>query len=123
MQKPISRLLHGVADYKYAALVTTAPETVGFSYAKTPTTLCRVLGGGALLYSLLTRYELGAVRILPFKAHLAIDVVANTFALSAPWLFGFSQNKLARNTFLAAALTGLTISALTQTEEMPENFS
>ena len=122
MQKPISRQLHGVADFSYVAVVSTAPETIGFTEDQTATTLCRILSGGALLYSLFTRYEWGVARIIPFKAHLMADVVANSFALYAPWLFNFSRNKRARNTFLAAGLAGLTITFLTQPDEMPEDF-
>ena len=122
MQKPISRPLHGVADFSYVAVVSTAPETIGFTEDQTATTLCRILSGGALLYSLFTRYEWGVASIIPFKAHLMADAVANSFALSAPWLFNFSRNKRARNTFLAAGMAGLTITLLTQPDEMPEDF-
>jgi len=118
MQKPITRSLHGVADYSYAAAVAVAPELVGFNAESAATTLCRVLGSGALLYSLFTRYEYGIVRVIPFKVHLAADAVANTFALGAPWLFDFAQNTRARNTFLITGLIGMTITLLTRNEEM-----
>ncbi len=35
MNKPLSRQMHGlVTDYPYVALVSTAPETVGFTDEK-----------------------------------------------------------------------------------------
>jgi hypothetical protein len=119
MQKPITRFMHGAADYNYAVIVSAAPELVGFTEERTATTLCRVLGSGAMLYSLLTRYEWGLYRIIPFKAHLAADVSANVLALSAPWWFRFARNLRARNTFLAAGLIGMTVVLLTQNKEMP----
>ncbi len=48
-----------------------------------------ILGGGALLYSLLTNYELGAVRVLPMPVHLALDFMSGLLLASSPWLFGF----------------------------------
>jgi hypothetical protein len=119
MQKPITRYMHGAADYSYAAVVSAAPELVGFTEERTAATLCRVLGSGALLYSLLTRYEWGLYRVIPFKAHLVADVSANVLALGAPWLFRFARNRRARNTFLAAGLIGMTVVLLTQNKEMP----
>jgi hypothetical protein len=119
MQKPITRTLHGAADYSYAVAVAAAPQLVGFTQNRTATSLCQILGGGALLYSLFTRYEWGLYPIIPFKAHLAIDGSANVMALGAPWLFHFSHNKSARNTFLAAGLIGLIVALLTQPKEMP----
>jgi len=119
MKKPITRPMHGVADYGYAALVTAAPKLVGFENEKAATLLCYGLGGGALLYSLFTRYELGVFRIMPFKTHLMLDLAANVFALAAPWILGFSKNKQACNTCLVAATTGLVVSAFTQPFEMP----
>ena len=119
MEKPITRTLHGVVDYTYAAVVSAAPELIGFKEEeKTATTLCRVMGSGALLYSVFTRYELGLYRVMPFKTHLLLDGAANALALGGPWLFGFYRNKKARNTFVGAGLMGLAVTLLTQTDEM-----
>lgn len=118
MNKPVSRNLHGLIDYQYAAIVSTAPEVIGFKNDKAATNLCRVLGGGAVLYSFFTKYEWGVVPLIPFKGHLAVDFAANLFALSAPWLFSFSENTKARNTFLVTGVAGLAVTLLTRQEEM-----
>ncbi len=120
MQKPISRQMHGVMDYTYATLITAAPELFGFKTEQTAATLSRVVGAGVALTSLMTRYELGAVRVLPFKAHLAADVAAGLLTMSAPFLFGFSDNKRARNTFLAMGATSVAAGLLTEPREMRE---
>lgn len=112
--------MHGlVTDYPYVALFSTAPETVGFENEKTAVTLCRALAGGILVGSLLTRAEWGAVSVVSYKAHLAFDVANGLFAASAPWLFGFADNKRARNTFLVAGAFGIAAGLLSQTNEMP----
>ena len=122
MKKPISRQMHGlVTDYPYVALVGSAPETVGFKDEETAVALCRALAGGILVSSLLTRAEWGLVGALSFKTHLALDVANGLFAASAPYLFGFSENKRARNFFLVAGAFGIAAGLLSQPREMPKD--
>ena len=118
MIKPISRQTHAFMDYGYAALVAASPEMLGFKSEETAANLSRAVGGGVLAASLLTRYELGAVPVIPFKAHLATDVVVGLLTLGAPYLFGFSRNRAARNTFLAAGAISVLVGLLTEPEEM-----
>jgi hypothetical protein len=120
MEKPITRQQHGAIDYAYGAIVATLPELVKFKDAKSATTLCRSLAGGALVYSLLTKAEWGAAKVIPFKTHLLIDFATSLFALGAPWLLGFSRNAKARNTLIGIGLAGLTASLLTQPDEMDQ---
>ena len=111
--------MHGwVTDYPYVALVSTAPETVGFTEVKPAVTLCRILSGGILVSSLLTRAEWGAVRVVPYKAHLAFDVLGGVFALSAPWLFGFSRHEKARDAFVTAGIFGIMAGTFSKNDEM-----
>lgn len=122
MPKPISRKMHGMAaDYPYAALTAAAPLLMGFKKEKTPSMLAYILGGTTLLSSLFTRYEAGAVKKMPFKAHLTLDAVSGVTALAAPWLFGFAKSRKARNTFLALGGVALVVTLLTQTENMAED--
>lgn len=111
---------HGFTDYSDTPAVATAPETVGFTDEKAATTLCRVLAGNILLTSLFTRAEWGLVRALPYNAHLMADVAVGAFAVSAPWLFGFAENKRARTTCQVAGAFGLIVGLLSRPEEMPE---
>src|SRR5205823_6108759 len=118
MEKPISRKQHGFADYTFIPFTAVAPEICGFEDEKTAASISRALSGMALLSALTTRAEWGLFKIVPFKAHLAVDLATGIFALSAPWLFGFSGNKKARNTFIGLGLVGITAGALSSHEEM-----
>jgi hypothetical protein len=120
MEKPISRQLHGIADYLYAPLTIAAPKLASFENEDKAGMLCQVLGGGVLASTLLTRAEWGMIRLIPFKAHLALDVAVSLFTLAAPWIFGFSKNTRARNTFLAMGGVGAVVTALTRQEEIGE---
>jgi hypothetical protein len=50
-----------------------------------------ILGAGTILYSIFTDYELGAVRMIPFRGHLTIDVLNGVFLGLSPWIFGFND--------------------------------
>ncbi len=118
MNKPIPRPVHAVLDYGYAALFAAAPELVSFTEEETAAHLARVVSGGVFATSLVTRYELGLVKILPFKEHLAADVAVGLLTLAAPFAFGFSGNKRARNFFVGMGAFSVMAGLLTEPEEM-----
>ena len=120
MRKLISRQTHGVLDYGYAALISAAPAIFDYKDEETATTLSRVVGSGVALTSLMTRYELGMISVLPFKAHLDADIVAGLFTMTAPFLFGFSQNKRARNVFVGMGAFSVLAGLITEPKEMNE---
>lgn len=121
MNKPISRQMHGAADYSYATLFSAAPELIGYKDEKTAAGLSRIVGGEVLLASLLTRYELGLIKVIPFKTHLAADVVAGLLTAGAPFLFGFSENRRARNFFVGMGIFSIMAGLLTEPKEMDED--
>jgi hypothetical protein len=81
MQKPISPRVHGILDYMTAGFMFALPRVLGWS--KTSTRLMDACAGAATAYSLMTRYELGLVKVLPLKAHLAMDAVSGAGLLGA----------------------------------------
>ncbi len=118
MKKPISRQMHGLlTDYPYMALVSSAPNLAGFKDEKTAALLCRALSGTIMLSSFLTRAEWGIAKVMPYKLHLMLDTLGGLTALTAPWLFGFSNNSRARNTFLLMGVFGLIAGNLSQPDE------
>ena len=120
MQKPITRQMHGAADYGYAPLMFAAPEIAGFTDEKKAVMISRIIGGKVLASTLLTKAEWGVYKVIPFKVHLALDVAVSLFSLAAPWIFGFANNAKARNTFLAMGAVGAVVTSLTEPREMNE---
>lgn len=110
--------MHGILDYGYAAAIAASPELFKFQNQPTATVLCRAMGALTFVTSLCTRYELGAIRVLPFKMHLAADAMTGIFSLSAPFLLGFSQHERARNGFIGFGILALVVASLTQSDEM-----
>ena len=83
--------VHGVIDYLWGLALIASPWLLGFATGGTAQWLAIVFGATAILYSLATDYELGAVRVLPMRVHLLLDGVAGAILAASPWLFGFSR--------------------------------
>jgi hypothetical protein len=50
----------------------------------------RAAGAAALSYSLFTDFELGVRRVLPLRAHFALDAAGAALLAAAPWVLGFA---------------------------------
>ncbi len=118
MDQPISRREHAVTDYSYIPTVASAPELFGFAEDEVPARLARAFAGTIMVSTFFTRAEWGVVRVMPYKAHVAIDFAVGVAALAAPWAFGFADNRRARNTFVAMGVTGIMVGLLSRPEEM-----
>src|SRR5919106_6471770 len=88
----ISTRTHGVLDYLSGGMLLSAPSLLGLTEVPLSARVFRLAGGGAALYSLLTDYELVAVRELPMPVHLAMDAASGALLASSPWLFGFASD-------------------------------
>jgi len=82
---------HGYLDYLVAVLLIVAPWLFGFNQQGMETWVPITLGVVTLIYSLLTNYELGVARVIPFRVHLAIDVLSGIFLATSPWIFNFAD--------------------------------
>lgn len=83
--------LHGVVDYLAAAGLIVMPFVLGLG-TSSPLAKWLAVGTGfaVIVTSLLTDYRLGALRVLPFKGHLAVDTIVAVGFLAAPSVLGFS---------------------------------
>jgi len=96
----IPRPLHAVLDYLWGIAFTFAPEVGGFEKNNAANAYSKARGMSMIGISLLTRYELGLIRIIPFNAHLLSDFAGALFGFAAPWLLGFDKDTKARNASL-----------------------
>lgn len=106
--KVIPTRVHGVLDYIVGVALIFAPLLFGFSDLGGAAVMVPiVLGVALILYSLLTRYELGVFKVLPMKYHLVIDFVAAAFLALSPWLFGFADQTW--NAWVPHLIVGLAV--------------
>ena len=82
---------HGYLDYIVGALLIAAPWLFGFDKNDAAAYIPVILGISAIVYSLLTDYELGAWPELSMRTHLALDLASGVLLAVSPWLFGFAD--------------------------------
>lgn len=83
MRQPIGSRLHGALDYLTGSGLLAASRLAPLRGRFAGRAL-GVAGGGHLAYSLVTDYELGLVRRLPYKTHLVLDALGALGLAAAP---------------------------------------
>src|SRR5688572_86997 len=79
--------LHGVVDYVWGLALLASPWVLSFADVPAAKWIAIVFGIGAILYSLVTAYELGLVPLLPMRLHLMLDGLAGFVLAITPWGF------------------------------------
>jgi len=87
----ISTKTHGILDYLTGVILIAAPWVLGFAQQGAETWVPVVLGAGAILYSLMTNYELGMTKLISMRTHLGLDLMSGMFLALSPWIFGFDE--------------------------------
>jgi hypothetical protein len=86
--RPVDSTLHGVVDYTAAtALLTAFPRLAGLRGTRSARQV-RIAGAVHGGYSTLTRYPLGIVKLIPYKAHLALDAAGALALAATPFVTG-----------------------------------
>lgn len=83
--------VHGVIDYLWGVMLLSTPWTLGYGRGGAETWVAVAFGAGAILYSLLTDYEVGVLRVISMRTHLLIDFLGGILLAASPWLFGFAD--------------------------------
>jgi hypothetical protein len=86
--------LHGVIDYLWGLALLASPWILGFADVPAARWVALTFGAGAILYSALTAYELGILKILPMPMHLILDGIGGVVLAASPFLFGFADQVL-----------------------------
>lgn len=86
MKKPINTKLHGILDYTFG-FILLLPWIVSYNEQSNDTIIIAFLGALTILLSLMTNYELSAMKVIPMKVHLFIDVIVGLFLLCLPFIF------------------------------------
>ncbi len=112
MLKVLNPTLHAALDYALAFAFLLLPGMV-LEFPHDAMRLAQIYGLIYLGASLLTRYPLGAIKLIPFPLHGIIETVMALTWLAAPWVFKFSEHVVARSFYLAAGMGLLAVVLLT----------
>jgi hypothetical protein len=110
--------LHAVADYAVGALLIIAASITGGTTGAVGTGV--VVGATVLVVSMLTRYPLGVVKVLPFQVHSAGDYLAATLLLAAPFTLHFSRSDAGLTAlYVGSGIAVLAVSLITNYQYRP----
>lgn len=87
----ITTRTHGYLDYIVGIALILAPFIFGFATGGPEMWVPIALGIGAIVYSMVTNYELGVVKSLPMRTHLTLDLVSGLFLAVSPWLLDYAH--------------------------------
>jgi hypothetical protein len=87
----LSTKVHGILDYLVGVILIAAPWVLGFAQNGAETWVPVILGAGAILYSLLTNYEMGVSKTISMRTHLALDIASGILLAASPWIFNFND--------------------------------
>ena len=87
----ISTKAHGILDYLVGIILIAAPWILGFAQDGAETWVPVILGASAILYSLITNYEMGVSKTISMRTHLMLDIASGILLAASPWLFNFEE--------------------------------
>jgi hypothetical protein len=86
--RPIDSTLHGVTDYTVGTTLMSAfPKAAGIEGTQSARQI-RIAGAVHVAYSTVTDYPLGIAKLLPYKAHLALDAIGALALAATPFVTG-----------------------------------
>ena len=86
--RPIDSTLHGVTDYTVGTLLATLLPKLADLEGTESAQQVRAAGAAHVAYSTITDYPLGIVKLIPFKAHLALDALGALALAATPFVTG-----------------------------------
>jgi len=110
--------LHAIADYAVALSLIVVALVVGGPGKAVAAGV--VIGAVVLVVSMLTRYPLGVIKVLPFKVHSAGDYLAVILLVTSPFALGFTHRARGLSIFyVGAGVAVLLVSLLTNYQYSP----
>lgn len=122
MKRTISTKTHGMIDYTWVTTAAALPKMM--TGAASTGRLIRNAVAASTANSMVTNYEAGIMKLMPMKAHLALDVVMCGALMLSPFFLPASERRHAVIP-MALGAVGLLTALMTETEspaEVSEGF-
>jgi hypothetical protein len=111
--------LHAVADYAVGGLLVIVALAVGGSNKAVAAGVA--VGAVILVVSMLTKYPLGVVKVLPFTVHSAGDYLAAALLVLSPFALNFHSRDGGLTAFyIVAGVAVLAVSLITNYQYSPK---
>ena len=110
---------HAIADYAVGLGLIVVAIAVGGSAGAVGAGI--VVGATVLAVSMLTKYPLGVVKVLPFTVHSAGDYLAAALLFASPWALNFHDGDSGLTAFyVVAGIAVLGVSLITNYQYSPK---
>jgi len=87
----VTRTVHAYLDYPVAISLMVLPFVLGLGAANPLARwLAVATGATAFVLTLVTDHELGAIKLVPYWAHVAVDRLVGVVFIAAPFALGFT---------------------------------
>lgn len=87
----VTKTIHAWLDYPVALALFSLPFALGLGTSHPlALSISPTIGVAAFFLTLFTDHHLGAIRVLPYKLHLAVDLAVGILFLILPFALGFS---------------------------------
>ena len=110
---------HAIADYAVAGTLIAVAAIVGGSTEAVAAGI--TIGLVVAIVSMLTKYPLGVVKVLPFTIHSAGDYLAAALLVVSPFALGFNNSDTGLTAFyIVAGVAVLAVSLITNYQYSPK---
>lgn len=99
--KILNSKIHGIIDYAFILLLWVSPTILGLDEKATHFSI--ILGGIHLTLTIFTKFELGLLRIIPFKIHGIVELLVPFLLIGVAFYLGNVENDFSRNYFFGIA--------------------
>jgi len=109
--KVISACAHGYLDFLTVVIFLLAPTLLGLS--QLPAMLAYSLAVVHLIVTLTSDFPFGVVKLIPFTVHGWIEHLVGPSLIALPFIFGFANEDIARNFYIAMGVVIIVVGILT----------
>ncbi len=109
--KVVSPRTHGYFDFLTVVIFLLAPTLLGLS--ELPAMLAYALAGVHLIVTLASDFPFGVIKFIPFTIHGWIERLVGPSLIALPFIFGFADEEVARNFYVAMGLIVIVLGLLT----------
>ena len=87
----VTKTMHAYLDYPVALSLMILPFVLQLGGSNPLALWLAVIAGvAAFILTVFTDHKLGLIRVIPYKAHVAVDLLVGVAFLLAPFVLGFS---------------------------------